>query len=66
MRTPMRDRAWAPISPPRDWKDRNPASSGSTPQYQPVTHAQPDEPLAPDSRRASTRRGNYSGSPTLT
>ncbi|XP_071923789.1 putative transcription elongation factor SPT5 homolog 1 isoform X1 [Coffea arabica] len=39
MRTPMRDRAWnpyTPMSPPRDdWEDGNPASWGSSPQYQP-------------------------------
>ncbi|XP_019196746.1 PREDICTED: putative transcription elongation factor SPT5 homolog 1 isoform X2 [Ipomoea nil] len=35
MRTPMRDRAWNPMSPPRDsWEDGNPASWGSSPQYQ--------------------------------
>ncbi|KAK6114992.1 hypothetical protein DH2020_007261 [Rehmannia glutinosa] len=39
MRTPMRDRAWnpyTPMSPPRDnWEDANPASWGTSPQYQP-------------------------------
>lgn len=39
MRTPMRDRAWnpyTPMSPPRDdWEDGNPASWGTSPQYQP-------------------------------
>ncbi|MBA0691978.1 hypothetical protein Goari_009576, partial [Gossypium aridum] len=38
MRTPMRDRAWnpyAPMSPPRDnWGEGNPASWGTSPQYQ--------------------------------
>ncbi|XP_065879397.1 putative transcription elongation factor SPT5 homolog 1 [Euphorbia lathyris] len=38
MRTPMRDRAWnpyAPMSPPRDnWEEGNPASWGTSPQYQ--------------------------------
>ncbi|CAA0831668.1 Putative transcription elongation factor SPT5 homolog 1 [Striga hermonthica] len=39
MRTPMRNRAWnpyTPMSPPRDnWEDGNPASWGTSPQYQP-------------------------------
>ncbi|KAL3504343.1 hypothetical protein ACH5RR_034184 [Cinchona calisaya] len=39
MRTPMRDRAWnpyTPMSPPRDdWEEGNPASWGTSPQYQP-------------------------------
>ncbi|KAK2654075.1 hypothetical protein Ddye_013931 [Dipteronia dyeriana] len=39
IRTPMHDRAWnpyTPISPPRDnWEDGNPASWGTSPQYQP-------------------------------
>jgi len=35
MRTPMRSRAWAPMSPPRDnWEDGNPATWGSSPAYQ--------------------------------
>ncbi|XP_021887718.1 putative transcription elongation factor SPT5 homolog 1 isoform X2 [Carica papaya] len=40
MRTPMRDRAWnpyAPTSPARDnWEEANPASWGTSPQYQEV------------------------------
>ncbi|KAK3043790.1 hypothetical protein RJ639_000489, partial [Escallonia herrerae] len=57
MRTPMRDRAWnpyTPMSPPRDpWEDANPASWGSSPQYQPGS---------PPSRTydAPTPGGNYS------
>ncbi|XP_065877417.1 putative transcription elongation factor SPT5 homolog 1 isoform X2 [Euphorbia lathyris] len=57
MRTPMRDRAWnpyAPMSPPRDnWEDCNPASWGTSPQYQPGS---------PPSRayEAPTPGGNYS------
>ncbi|KFK42161.1 hypothetical protein AALP_AA2G219200 [Arabis alpina] len=39
MRTPMRDRAWnpyTPMTPQRDnWEEGNPASWGTTPQYQP-------------------------------
>ncbi|KAK2991598.1 hypothetical protein RJ640_026999 [Escallonia rubra] len=57
MRTPMRDRAWnpyTPIIPPRDpWEDANPASWGSSPQYQPGS---------PPSRTydAPTPGGNFS------
>ncbi|KAK2971843.1 hypothetical protein RJ640_027003 [Escallonia rubra] len=57
MRTPMRDRAWnpyTPMSPARDpWEDANPASWGSSPQYQPGS---------PPSRTydAPTPGGNYS------
>ncbi|XP_058074937.1 putative transcription elongation factor SPT5 homolog 1 [Magnolia sinica] len=65
MRTPMRDRAWnpyAPMSPARDnWEDGNPASWGTSPQYQPGTPpARPYEAPTPGSGWANTPGGNYS------
>ncbi|GMI90818.1 global transcription factor group A2 [Hibiscus trionum] len=64
MRTPMRDRAWnpyAPMSPPRDnWEEGNPASWGTSPQYQsgsPPLRAY--EAPTPGSGWASTPGGNY-------
>ncbi|KAB1220919.1 hypothetical protein CJ030_MR3G026798 [Morella rubra] len=65
MRTPMRDRAWnpyTPMSPPRDnWEEGNPASWGTSPQYQagsPPLRAY--EAPTPGSGWASTPGGNYS------
>ncbi|KAG6671691.1 hypothetical protein I3842_16G016700 [Carya illinoinensis] len=65
MRTPMRDRAWnpyTPMSPPRDnWEDGNPASWGTSPQYQagsPPLRAY--EAPTPGSGWANTPGGNYS------
>ncbi|GMJ12414.1 global transcription factor group A2 [Hibiscus trionum] len=65
MRTPMRDRAWnpyAPMSPPRDnWEEGNPASWGTSPQYQsgsPPSRAY--EAPTPGSGWASTPGGSYS------
>ncbi|OVA16081.1 Transcription elongation factor Spt5 [Macleaya cordata] len=65
MRTPMRDRAWnpyAPSSPARDnWEDGNPASWGTSPQYQPGTPpARSYEAPTPGSGWANTPGGNYS------
>ncbi|XP_065880695.1 putative transcription elongation factor SPT5 homolog 1 [Euphorbia lathyris] len=65
MRTPMRDRAWnpyAPMSPPRDnWEDCNPASWGTSPQYQPGSPpSRAYEAPTPGSGWASTPGGNYS------
>ncbi|KAA8546513.1 hypothetical protein F0562_002748 [Nyssa sinensis] len=74
MRTPMRDRAWnpyMPMSPPRDnWEDGNPASWGTSPQYQfkctlVVSHpgSRPSrtyEAPTPGSGWANTPSGNYS------
>ncbi|KAK9106284.1 hypothetical protein Syun_022295 [Stephania yunnanensis] len=66
MRTPMRDRAWnpyVPMSPPRDnWEDGNPASWGTSPQYQqPGTPpARPYEAPTPGSGWANTPGGSYS------
>ncbi|KAF8377116.1 hypothetical protein HHK36_030489 [Tetracentron sinense] len=65
MRTPMRDRAWnpyAPMSPPRDnWEDGNPASWGTSPQYQPGSpRSRPYEGPTPGSGWANTPSGNYS------
>ncbi|KAG0463072.1 hypothetical protein HPP92_021548 [Vanilla planifolia] len=65
MRTPMRSRAWAPMSPPRDpWEDANPASWGSTPQYHPGTPARSYEAPTPGSGWANTPGGNYSDAGT--
>ncbi|OVA13256.1 Transcription elongation factor Spt5 [Macleaya cordata] len=65
MRTPMRDRAWnpyAPMSPARDnWEDGNPASWGTSPQYQPGTPpARSYEAPTPGSGWTNTPGGNYS------
>ncbi|GAV67733.1 Spt5-NGN domain-containing protein/Spt5_N domain-containing protein, partial [Cephalotus follicularis] len=65
MRTPMRDRAWnpyAPMSPPRDnWEDGNPASWGTSPQYQPGSPpSRAYEAPTPGSNWANTPGGNYS------
>lgn len=65
MRTPMRDRAWnpyTPMSPPRDnWEDGNPASWGTSPQYQPGSPpSRPYEAPTPGSGWANTPGGNYS------
>ncbi|XP_042514396.1 putative transcription elongation factor SPT5 homolog 1 [Macadamia integrifolia] len=65
MRTPMRDRAWnpyAPMSPARDnWEDGNPASWGTSPQYQPGSPPRrPYEAPTPGSGWANTPGGNYS------
>ncbi|XP_077214762.1 putative transcription elongation factor SPT5 homolog 1 isoform X2 [Tasmannia lanceolata] len=65
MRTPMRDRAWnpyTPMSPARDnWEEANPASWGTTPQYQTGTPpAQPYEAPTPGSGWANTPSANYS------
>ncbi|KAA3453757.1 Global transcription factor group A2 isoform 1 [Gossypium australe] len=65
MRTPMRDRAWnpyAPMSPPRDnWEEGNPASWGTSPQYQPGSPpSRAYEAPTPGSGWASTPGGNYS------
>ncbi|ONK67786.1 uncharacterized protein A4U43_C05F3760 [Asparagus officinalis] len=64
MRTPMVNRAWAPMSPPRDnWEDGNPGSWGASPQYQPGTPtARPYEAPTPGSGWANTPGGNYSDS----
>ncbi|KAI0497133.1 hypothetical protein KFK09_023461 [Dendrobium nobile] len=65
MRTPMRNRAWAPMSPPRDhWEDANPASWAGTPQYQPGTPARSYEAPTPGSGWANTPGGNYSDAGT--
>ncbi|KAL5560448.1 hypothetical protein UlMin_036659 [Ulmus minor] len=65
MRTPMRDRAWnpyTPMSPPRDnWEEGNPASWGTSPQYQPGSPpSRPYEAPTPGSGWASTPGGNFS------
>uniref|UniRef100_A0A5B7AL96 Transcription elongation factor SPT5 n=1 Tax=Davidia involucrata TaxID=16924 RepID=A0A5B7AL96_DAVIN len=65
MRTPMRDRAWnpyTPMSPPRDnWEDANPASWGTSPQYQPGSPpSRTYEAPTPGSGWANTPSGNYS------
>ncbi|KAE8709834.1 putative transcription elongation factor SPT5-like protein 1 [Hibiscus syriacus] len=65
MRTPMRDRAWnpyAPMSPPRDnWEEGNPASWGTSPQYQPGSpSSRAYEAPTPGSGWASTPGGCYS------
>ncbi|KHG17889.1 hypothetical protein F383_09245 [Gossypium arboreum] len=65
MRTPMRDRAWnpyAPMSPPRDnWEEGNPASWGTSPQYQPGSPpSRAYEAPTPGSGWASTPGGSYS------
>uniref|UniRef100_A0A2N9GSU0 Transcription elongation factor SPT5 n=1 Tax=Fagus sylvatica TaxID=28930 RepID=A0A2N9GSU0_FAGSY len=65
MRTPMRDRAWnpyTPMSPPRDnWEEGNPASWGTSPQYQPGSPpSRTYEAPTPGSGWASTPGGNYS------
>ncbi|EXB90561.1 Putative transcription elongation factor SPT5-1-like protein [Morus notabilis] len=65
MRTPMRDRAWnpyTPMSPPRDnWEDGNPASWGTSPQYQLGSPpSRPYEAPTPGSGWANTPGGNYS------
>lgn len=64
MRTPMANRAWAPMSPPRDlWEEGNPGSWGTSPQYQPGTPtARPYEAPTPGSGWANTPGGNYSES----
>ncbi|GMY29430.1 putative transcription elongation factor SPT5 homolog 1 isoform X2 [Fagus crenata] len=65
MRTPMRDRAWnpyTPMSPPRDnWEEGNPASWGTSPQYQPGSPpSRTYEAPTPGSGWANTPGGNYS------
>ncbi|XP_052202471.1 putative transcription elongation factor SPT5 homolog 1 [Diospyros lotus] len=68
MRTPMRDRAWnpyTPMSPPRDWEDGNPASWGTSPQYQPGSPpSRTYEAPTPGSGWANTPSGNYSDAGT--
>lgn len=65
MRTPMRNRAWAPMSPQRDhWEDGNPGSWAGTPQYQPGTPARSYEAPTPGSGWANTPGGNYSDTGT--
>ncbi|THU57844.1 hypothetical protein C4D60_Mb03t07870 [Musa balbisiana] len=65
MRTPMRDRAWAPMSPARDsWEEGNPATWGTSPQYQLGTPVRTYEAPTPGSGWASTPGGNYSDSAT--
>ncbi|XP_039062437.1 putative transcription elongation factor SPT5 homolog 1 isoform X2 [Hibiscus syriacus] len=63
MRTPMRDRAWnpyAPMSPPMDnWEEGNPASWGTSPQYQPGSPSRAYEAPTPGSGWAGTPGGNY-------
>ncbi|KAK8552326.1 hypothetical protein V6N13_120736 [Hibiscus sabdariffa] len=64
MRTPMRDSAWnpyAPMSPPRDnWEEANPASWGTSPQYQPGSPpSRAYEAPTPGPGWASTPGGNY-------
>ncbi|KAL4332541.1 hypothetical protein GQ457_07G022580 [Hibiscus cannabinus] len=65
MRTPMCDRAWnpyAPMSPPRDNREEaNPASWGTSPQYQPGSPpSRAYEAPTPGPGWASTPGGNYS------
>ncbi|AQL01204.1 Putative transcription elongation factor SPT5 homolog 1 [Zea mays] len=66
MRTPMRSRAWAPMSPPRDnWEDGNPATWGSSPAYQPGTpQARPYEAPTPGSGWANTPGVSFNDAPT--
>ncbi|KAK8916043.1 hypothetical protein KSP39_PZI023264 [Platanthera zijinensis] len=65
MRTPMRNRAWAPMSPQRDhWEDGNPGSWAGTPQYQSGTPARSYEAPTPGSGWANTPGGNYSDTGT--
>lgn len=66
MRTPRRDAVWAPMSPLRDsWEDGNPASWGTTPQYQPGTpRARPYEAPTPGSGWANTPGDNFNDSAT--
>ncbi|VAI71887.1 unnamed protein product [Triticum turgidum subsp. durum] len=70
MRTPMRSRAWAPMSPPRDnWEDGNPDTWGSSPAYQvnfqPGTPpARPYEAPTPGSGWANTPGVSYNDVPT--
>ncbi|KAG8077065.1 hypothetical protein GUJ93_ZPchr0006g44135 [Zizania palustris] len=66
MRTPMRARAWAPMSPPRDnWEEGNPATWGSSPAYQPGTPpARPFEAPTPGSGWANTPGVSYNDAPT--
>ncbi|RCV20769.1 hypothetical protein SETIT_4G084400v2 [Setaria italica] len=66
MRTPMRSRAWAPMSPPRDnWEDGNPATWGSSPAYQPGTPpARPYEAPTPGSGWANTPGVSFNDAPT--
>ncbi|KFK32140.1 hypothetical protein AALP_AA6G203300 [Arabis alpina] len=64
MRTPMRDRAWnpyTPMSPQRDnWEEGNPASWGTSPQYQPGSPlSRAYEAPTPGSGWASTPGGSY-------
>ncbi|PAN08467.1 hypothetical protein PAHAL_1G415200 [Panicum hallii] len=51
MRTPMPNRAWVPMSPPRDnWEDGDPFTCASSPYYQPGTpQARPYEAPTPGS-----------------
>lgn len=65
MRTPMRNRAWnpyTPMSPARDdWEEGNPASWGTSPQYQPGSPpSRTYEAPTPGSGWANTPSGNYS------
>ncbi|KAG2610263.1 hypothetical protein PVAP13_4KG178400 [Panicum virgatum] len=66
MRTPMRSRAWAPMSPPRDnWEDGNPATWSSSPAYQPGTPpARPYEAPTPGSGWANTPGVSFNDAPT--
>ncbi|CAL5051717.1 unnamed protein product [Urochloa decumbens] len=67
MRTPMRSRAWAPMSPPRldNWEDGNPATWGSSPAYQPGTPpARPYEAPTPGSGWANTPGVSFNDAPT--
>ncbi|AQK83093.1 Putative transcription elongation factor SPT5 homolog 1 [Zea mays] len=67
MRTPMRSRAWAPMSPPRldNWEDGNPATWGSSPAYQPGTpQARPYEAPTPGSGWANTPGVSFNDAPT--
>ncbi|VFQ82413.1 unnamed protein product [Cuscuta campestris] len=66
MRTPMRDRAWNPMSPPRDnWEDGNPASWGSSPQYQPPSpRSRQYEAPTPGSGWNNSSTGSYSDAGT--
>ncbi|KAI4320600.1 hypothetical protein MLD38_034061 [Melastoma candidum] len=62
MRTPMRDRAWLPMSPPRDDdEDGNPGSWGSGTHYLPGSPpSRAYEAPTPGSGWASTPGGTYS------
>ncbi|KAG2610261.1 hypothetical protein PVAP13_4KG178400 [Panicum virgatum] len=67
MRTPMRSRAWAPMSPPRldNWEDGNPATWSSSPAYQPGTPpARPYEAPTPGSGWANTPGVSFNDAPT--